>query len=269
MSTSPDEPTVPRPTPPPAVAPAPLLRARDLVKTHPGPDGTPVPVLRGISMEVAAGELVAVVGPSGSGKSTLLHCLSGLDRPSSGTVEIAGTELGGLSRGALAKLRRERVGFVFQAYNLISSLTAWDNVALPARLARRTVRVQNVDRALARVGLADRARAKPSALSGGQQQRVAVARALAVDRDLVFADEPTGALDTAAGAQVLDLLRAAASGSRAVVLVTHDLQAAARADRVLVLRDGLLHAELRGAGPAELLAAVTAAAAPAAGAVGR
>ncbi|WP_432519069.1 ABC transporter ATP-binding protein [Kineococcus sp. SYSU DK006] len=250
--------TGPRPGAPATTSP--LLSARDLVKSYRGADGQPAPVLRGISLEVAAGELVAVVGPSGSGKSTLLHCLSGLERPTSGSVRIAGTDLTGLSRSALARVRRERVGFVFQAYDLISSLTAWDNVALPARLARRAVREEDVERALAHVGLSGRARAKPAALSGGQQQRVAVARALAVERDLVFADEPTGALDTTSGAQVLALLRAAASGARSVVLVTHDLQAAALADRVLVLRDGLLHVELRGASAADLLEAVAAAA---------
>ncbi len=260
--------TPPPPRTPPVTGPrpgapattSPLLSARDLVKSYRGADGQPAPVLRGISLEVAAGELVAVVGPSGSGKSTLLHCLSGLERPTSGSVRIAGTDLTGLSRSALARVRRERVGFVFQAYDLISSLTAWDNVALPARLARRAVREEDVERALAHVGLSGRARAKPAALSGGQQQRVAVARALAVERDLVFADEPTGALDTTSGAQVLALLRAAASGARSVVLVTHDLQAAALADRVLVLRDGLLHVELRGASAADLLEAVAAAA---------
>ncbi|MBB2903607.1 putative ABC transport system ATP-binding protein [Kineococcus radiotolerans] len=239
----------------------PLLVAHDVVKTYRGADGAPVPVLRGISMHIASGELVAIVGPSGSGKSTLLQCLSGLDRATSGSVQIAGTDLATLSRSALAKLRRDRVGFVFQAYNLISSLTAWDNVALPARLARRAVRDGDIERALAQVGLTTRAQAKPAALSGGQQQRVAIARALAVERDLVFADEPTGALDTTSGEQVLALLRTAAAGSRSVVLVTHDLQAAAQADRVLVLRDGLLHAELHDASAADLLSAVTAAAA--------
>nr|WP_246314222.1 ABC transporter ATP-binding protein [Kineococcus aurantiacus] len=217
--------------------------------------------MRGVSVTVHPGELVAVVGPSGSGKSTLLHCLSGLEDPTSGTVRIAGTPLAGLSGAALARLRREHVGFVFQSYNLIPSLTAWDNVALPVRLARRRVRAEDVDRALARVGLSERAGFKPAALSGGQQQRVAIARALVVERDVVFADEPTGALDTAAGAQVLALLREAASGRRAVVVVTHDLEAAATADRVLVLRDGTVHDELSGVSAAQVLEAVTRAAA--------
>ncbi len=228
--------------------------AHDVSKEYPGAGR----VVDGVSLQVFAGELLAIVGPSGSGKSTLLHCLSGLERPTSGSVQIGGTRLEELGRSALARLRRERVGFVFQSYNLISSLTAWDNVALPARLARRRVRDEDVDRALAHVGLSSRARARPAALSGGQQQRVAVARALAVDRDLVFADEPTGALDSAAGAQVLSLLRSAAGANRAVVMVTHDLQAAATADRVLVLRDGAIHRELLAPTPTAVLQAVTA-----------
>ena len=242
--------------------PAPTLLARDVTKSFPERDGAgTTPVLRGVSLAVQPGELVSVVGPSGSGKSTLLHCLSGLETPTSGAVEIVGIPLTGISGTALARLRREHVGFVFQSYNLISSLTAWDNVALPARLARRRVRTEEVDRALAHVGLSERARYKPAALSGGQQQRVAIARALAVERDVVFADEPTGALDTTAGAQVLALLRQAASGRRSVVMVTHDLEAAALADRVLVLRDGTIHDELLGASATQVLDAVTRAAA--------
>ncbi|GAA0291852.1 ATP-binding cassette domain-containing protein [Kineococcus aurantiacus] len=241
---------------------APPLVAHEVTKSFPDREGGGwTPVLRGVSVTVHPGELVAVVGPSGSGKSTLLHCLSGLEDPTSGTVRIAGTPLAGLSGAALARLRREHVGFVFQSYNLIPSLTAWDNVALPVRLARRRVRAEDVDRALARVGLSERAGFKPAALSGGQQQRVAIARALVVERDVVFADEPTGALDTAAGAQVLALLREAASGRRAVVVVTHDLEAAATADRVLVLRDGTVHDELSGVSAAQVLEAVTRAAA--------
>ena len=234
-----------------------LLSVLDLTKSFPGARGDdPVPVLRGITLSVGRGELVAVVGPSGSGKSTLLYCLSGLEPATSGTVRILGHDLAGLSHGALAKLRRDHVGFVFQAYNLIPSLSARENVALPARLAKRAIGAAAVDRALAQVGLSERAAYKPAALSGGQQQRVAIARVLAGQPDVVFADEPTGALDTEAGAQVLSLLRQVADGPRSVVMVTHDVQAAARADRVLVLRDGLVHRELTRPSADEVFAAI-------------
>lgn len=239
-------------------APAPLLEARGVGKSFPAQDGTgAVAVLRDVTLAVAPGELVAVVGPSGSGKSTLLYCLAGLEPLTTGSVSVLGTPLAGLRPRALAALRRDHLGFVFQSYNLITSLDAWENVALPARLARGRVATAVVDDALRRVGLADRARYKPAALSGGQQQRVAIARVLASGPDLVFADEPTGALDTARGAEVLALLREVVDQHRSVVMVTHDLEAAARADRVLVLRDGRLHAELVHPTVAEVLAAVT------------
>lgn len=237
----------------------PLIRAQDLHKTFPGTErkGPRVPVLRGISLDVHAGEMVAVVGPSGSGKSTLLYCLSGLEPCDSGSVRLAGQDIGALGRSALSALRRRHVGFVFQSYNLIPSLTARENVALPARLARRQASRSDVDAALAEVGLTERARHRPGQLSGGQQQRVAIARVLAMRPDIVFADEPTGSLDTATGAEVLRLLRATAGDGRAVVVVTHDLEAAALADRVLVLRDGLLHSELRHPTPERVLEAIT------------
>ena len=234
-----------------------LVSVRDLTKSFPGArGGDPVPVLRGITLSVGRGELVAVVGPSGSGKSTLLYCLSGLEPATSGAVRILEQDIAGLSRGALAKLRRDHVGFVFQAYNLIPSLTARENVALPARLAKREIGAADVDRALAQVGLSERAGYRPAALSGGQQQRVAIARVLAVRPDVVFADEPTGALDTEAGAQVLGLLREVAAGPRSVIMVTHDVQAAARADRVFVLRDGSVHRELTRPSADEVFAAL-------------
>ncbi|ADB33040.1 ABC transporter related protein [Kribbella flavida DSM 17836] len=237
----------------------PLLEAHDLTATFPGPDGgPPVQVLRGVSLRVEPGELVSIVGPSGSGKSTLLYCLSGLQPATSGTVQLLGQPLSTLRRSQLAKLRRGRIGFVFQSYNLIPSLTARENVALPARLARRDLTAADVDRALAQVGLAERGGHRPAALSGGQQQRVAIARVLATGPEIVFADEPTGALDTTAGAQVLDLLRATAAGSRSVVLVTHDVAAAARADRVLVLRDGLVSRELTRPTPEQVFEEITA-----------
>ncbi len=216
-----------------------------------------MPVLRGISLAVHRGEMVSIVGPSGSGKSTLLYCLSGLESYDSGSVRLAGRELAALRRGALASLRRRHVGFVFQSFNLIPSLSARENIALPARLARQGVDRKHVDRALVDVGLSDREGHRPAQLSGGQQQRVAIARVLALRPDIVFADEPTGSLDTATGADVLRLLRASAGEGRSVVMVTHDLEAAALADRVLVLRDGAIHDELRGPTPEQVLEAIT------------
>ena len=238
---------------------APLIQVENLRKSFsaPGRSQAPVAVLRGISLDIAPGEMVAIVGPSGSGKSTMLYCLSGLEPYDSGSVMLAGRELGTLGRGALAALRRDHVGFVFQSYNLIPSLTARQNVALPARLARRDPGRAGVDAALADVGLADRGGHRPAQLSGGQQQRVAIARVLAMRPDIVFADEPTGALDTATGSDVLRLLRRAAGDGRAVVVVTHDLEAATLADRVLVLRDGILHAELRRPTAEQVLDALT------------
>jgi putative ABC transport system ATP-binding protein len=242
----------------------PLVRAAHLGKSFSGGRRRPpVPVLRGISLDVGAGEMVSIVGPSGSGKSTLLHCLAGLEPVDAGTVVLAGRELGALRRGALAAHRRAHMGFVFQSYNLVPSLSARENVALPARIARRGGRRADVDGALAAVGLSDRAGSLPGRLSGGQQQRVAIARVLAMRPDIVFADEPTGALDTASGSEVLRLLRAAADDGQAVVLVTHDLEAASRGDRVLVLRDGAVHGELRAPTPERVFDAVTHAAAAA------
>jgi putative ABC transport system ATP-binding protein len=244
----------------PSAPQAARVEATGLTKNFPAVDGgDATAVLRGISLTIRPGEFVSIVGPSGSGKSTLLYCLSGLEPVTSGEVTLMGTPLTSLRRNGLARLRRDHVGFVFQSYNLIPSLSAWDNVALPARLARRPVTPADVDAALAKVGLAERARYKPSALSGGQQQRVAVARVLAARPDVVFADEPTGALDTTAGAQVLGLLREAADADRSVVLVTHDLQAAALGDRVLVLRDGQIHQELVKPSTDQVFAAVAAA----------
>lgn len=237
-----------------------LVRADDVLKTFEAANGaSPVAVLRGISLHVDAGEMLAIVGPSGSGKTTLLYCLAGLEPVTSGRVSLFGRDLAGLGRNALAKLRRDRVGFVFQSYNLIPSLTAAENAGLPGRLARRRGAATAAQDSLRAVGLAGRGRFLPGKLSGGQQQRVAIARVLASGASVVFADEPTGALDTHASGQVLALLREAASGSRSVVLVTHDLEAAARADRVLVLRDGLIHSELVAPTAQDVLEAVRAA----------
>ncbi|MET9678951.1 ABC transporter ATP-binding protein [Streptomyces coeruleorubidus] len=205
----------------------------------------PVTALDDVTLALPAGTFTAVMGPSGSGKSTLLQCAAGLDRPTSGSVTVAGTELTGLSERRLTLLRRERVGFVFQAFNLLPALTAEQNVALPLRLAGRRVAKARVRQALQQVGLAERARHRPGQLSGGQQQRVALARALITRPDVLFADEPTGALDTRTGREVLGLLRAMVDREgQTIVMVTHDPVAAAHADRVLFLVDGRVHGEL-------------------------
>ncbi len=194
-----------------------------------------------VTIAFPAGGYTAVMGPSGSGKTTLLQCAAGLDRPTAGTVRIGETELGRLSERQRAVLRRRRVGFVFQSFNLVASLSAEQNVALPLRLDGRRPRRGSVLEALGRVGLAERARHRPAELSGGQQQRVAIARALVSEPDVLFADEPTGALDIHSGASVLDALRAAVDSlGQTVVMVTHDPVAAARADRVLFMADGKL-----------------------------
>lgn len=234
-----------------------LLEAVDVVKSFQGQRSAPItPVLRGISLRIRPGELVAIVGPSGSGKSTLLYCLAGLETCTSGTVNLVGRPINGMSHSQMAALRQQYVGFVFQTYNLIPSLSAFDNVALPARLAGDKEALSRVDGALAAVGLADRGRYAPDQLSGGQQQRVAIARVLAMAPRIVFADEPTGALDSQTGAAVLELLRGIAAEERSVVLVTHDLEAAACADRVLVMRDGIIHEELPHPEPREILESV-------------
>ncbi|MEV6305957.1 ABC transporter ATP-binding protein [Actinoplanes sp. NPDC051861] len=206
-----------------------------------------VAALDGVSARFAEATFTAVMGPSGSGKSTLLHCAAGLEPPTSGTVTIAGTELSGLGETALTRLRRDRVGFVFQDFNLVSSLTAAQNVELPLRLAGRRAARSDVLAALSEVDLADRAGHRPRELSGGQQQRVAIARALFSRPDVLFADEPTGALDNRTSHQVLTLLRGLVDRhGRTVVMVTHDPVAAAVADRVVLLVDGRITDELTG-----------------------
>ncbi|GIH79224.1 ABC transporter ATP-binding protein [Planobispora longispora] len=198
-----------------------------------------VTALDDMTVSFRAGTFTAVMGPSGSGKSTLLHCAAGLDRPTDGKVIIDGTDLGPLGETALTLLRRKRIGFVFQAFNLVSALTAEQNVALPLRLAGVRPRGSEVRAALAEVGLADRARHRPGELSGGEQQRVAIARALVTRPSVLFADEPTGALDRATSRDVLRLLRDLADRQgQTVVMVTHDPVAASYADRVLLLADG-------------------------------
>ncbi|GCD42189.1 ABC transporter ATP-binding protein [Streptomyces paromomycinus] len=210
-----------------------------------GRGSSKVPALRGVHCAFGRGSFTAVMGPSGSGKSTLLQCAAGLDRPTSGRVFIGDTDISALSETQLTKLRRERIGFVFQSFNLMPSLNARKNVALPMRLAgQRPTRTQ-VDAALQQVGLGDRGGHRPAEMSGGQQQRVAIARALISRPDVLFADEPTGALDTDTSREVLGLLRSVVDhAGQTVVMVTHDPVAASWADRVLFLSDGAVHGEL-------------------------
>ncbi|MCC6766331.1 MAG: ABC transporter ATP-binding protein [Deltaproteobacteria bacterium] len=221
------------------------LEAVDLVRRHRQGDVV-VPALRGVSLTVARGELVAVVGPSGSGKSTLLHLLAGVDVPDAGRIVVAGTALHAMSEDARAVLRRRVIGLVFQAFNLVPLLSALENVALPLLLdgePPRRARARALD-ALAGVGLAERAAETPDRLSGGEAQRVAVARALVAEPRLVLADEPTGNLDAKSADVVLALLRGAAAGGTAIVLVTHDARAAACGDRVVRLVEGRIASEV-------------------------
>jgi putative ABC transport system ATP-binding protein len=210
-----------------------------------GRGGGAVRALDDVSLEFEPGTFTAIMGPSGSGKTTLLQSAAGLDRPDRGTVRIGDTDLAGLGERGLAQLRRRRVGFVFQSFNLLPSLTAAQNVILPLRLAGEHPRRRVAADALARVGLGDRASHRPAELSGGQQQRVAIARALVTDPDVIFADEPTGALDTRSAREVLALLReATVDDGRTLIMVTHDPVAAAVADRVVFLADGRIVDEL-------------------------
>ena len=224
----------------PMTTAAPVVRLNAVSKVY-GTGVNAVVALDGVSLELGKGSFTAVMGPSGSGKSTFLHCAAGLDRPSSGTVVLGDVELSGLREAALTKIRRDRVGFVFQAYNLLPSLTVEENITLPLRLAQRRPDQAWLRQVVAAVGLTDRLGYRPSQLSGGQQQRVAIARALITRPEAVFADEPTGALDTRTGRQVLQLLRDIVdSTGQAVVMVTHDPTAASFADRVVFLADGQL-----------------------------
>ena len=214
---------------------APAIALDRVAKTYPGG----VRALDDVSLTVGHGTFLAVMGPSGSGKSTLMHCAAGLDSPTSGSVRIDGQEISGLGETRRTELRRERVGFVFQAYNLIPSLSVEDNITLPLRLAGRRPDRAWLRTLTERVGLADRLAHRPAELSGGQQQRAAVVRALAAKPAVVFADEPTGALDLRSAHQVLDLLRGLVDDlGQTVVMVTHDPAAAARAHRALVMPDG-------------------------------
>jgi putative ABC transport system ATP-binding protein len=204
-----------------------------------------VVALDGVTLGFESGSFTAVMGPSGSGKSTFLHVAAGLDRPTEGTVRLGGVDIAGHSETKLAELRRDRVGFVFQAFNLMPSLTVAENIRLPVRLGKGRLDRDWLSQILARTGLTDRLRHRPSELSGGQQQRVAIARALVTRPDVLFADEPTGALDTSTSREVLELLREIVDTTgQTVVMVTHDPTAAAHADRALFLADGQVAGQL-------------------------
>jgi len=233
------------PAPPaPSAAPGEVVELADVRKAYRTTAGT-VEALAGVSARFRSGTFTAVMGPSGSGKSTLLQCAAGLDTVTSGDVRIGGVRLGGLKASALTILRRDQIGFVFQAFNLIPSLTARQNVELPRRLAGHRASRSAVDAVLADVGLTDRAGHRPSELSGGQQQRVAIARALVTRPKVIFADEPAGALDSATSREVLTLLRNLVDEhGLTVVMVTHDPVAAGYADRVLFLAEGRISGEL-------------------------
>ncbi|MET8042160.1 ABC transporter ATP-binding protein [Micromonospora sp. NPDC005215] len=221
----------------------PVVEVVDVTKTYAGGGG--VRALDGVSVAFEAGSFSAVMGPSGSGKSTLLHCAAGLDRPDSGRVLLAGQDIGGLREPQLTRARRQRVGFVFQSYNLMDSLSVWHNILLPQRLAGVRPDREWAREVIRRVGLTGRENARPGQLSGGQRQRVALARALASRPEVIFADEPTGALDLSTGREVLQLLREAVDGiGTTIVMVTHDPAAAAWADRAVFLADGRIVTEL-------------------------
>ena len=228
-------------------------RAVDLWKVY-GSGEAEVTALRAVDLDLAAGAFTAIMGPSGSGKSTLMHCLAGLDTPTSGSVRLGGAELSGLPDRALTLLRRNHVGFVFQSFNPLPALTAEQNIRLPLDLAGRRPEPGWWDQVIGRLDLAGRLRHRPSELSGGQQQRVACARALITRPDVVFADEPTGNLDSASGAEVLGFLRASVRElGQTVIMVTHDPVAASYADRVVFLTDGRVSGELSAPTPQSVL----------------
>ncbi|GEK19486.1 ABC transporter ATP-binding protein [Cellulomonas xylanilytica] len=234
-----------------------IASAHELVKVY-GAGATAVRALDGVDVDLVRGELTAIMGPSGSGKSTLMHCLAGLDRPTSGTVVVDGQTVSSMSERKLTALRRTRIGFVFQAYNLVPTLTALENITLPLDIARREVDQAHLDLVVETLGLTDRLGHKPSELSGGQQQRVACARALVARPAVVFADEPTGNLDSTSAAEVLGFLRSSVDDlGQSVVMVTHDPTSASYAHRVLFLADGRLVGELRDPTAEGVLAALT------------
>jgi putative ABC transport system ATP-binding protein len=241
------------PTPQLAPTSEAVVTARAVVRRY-GEGDSAVDALRGVSLDIQPGRMTAVMGPSGSGKSTLMHILAGLDRPSAGEVSIAGVDIGAVSDAGLTRLRRDHIGFVFQSFNLLPMLTAAENIALPLQLAGRRPDAEWLDELIATVGLGDRLSHRPSELSGGQQQRVAVARALVARPSVVFADEPTGNLDSVTSAEILGLLRRSVDTlGQTIVMVTHDPHAAAIADRVLFLADGQIVRDLAPSGAHEVL----------------
>jgi putative ABC transport system ATP-binding protein len=230
-----------------------VVRALDVTRRY-GEGETAVDALRGVSLDVDAGQLVAVMGPSGSGKSTLMHILAGLDKPTTGSVSIAGTEITALADSKLTRLRRKHIGFVFQFFNLLPMLTAEENVVLPLSIAGEKAEPHWLEELLDKTGLSDRRSHRPSELSGGQQQRVALARALVSRPTILFADEPTGNLDSKTGGEILELLRDSVTAyGQTTVMVTHEARAAAIADRILFLADGLIVKELQSATPGDVL----------------
>ena len=234
------------------------MKGTDIVRRY-GEGDTAVDALRGVSVDIAQGRLTAVMGPSGSGKSTLMHILAGLDRPTSGEVSVAGVEVTALDDTELTKLRRDHIGFIFQFFNLLPMLTAAENIALPLKLAGATPDQAWLAELIEKVGLGDRLTHRPAELSGGQQQRVAVARALVSRPSVMFADEPTGNLDSTTGGEILALLRDSVDSlGQTTVMVTHDAHAAAIADRVLFLADGQIVRDLGRSTAHEILEALEA-----------
>ena len=237
----------------PLAPPSAAVAAYDLTRRY-GDGDSAVEAVRGVSLDVPAGQFTAIMGPSGSGKSTLMHLLAGLDPPTEGAVEIAGEDITSMGDKQLTLLRRKHIGFVFQAFNLVPTLSAEENVTLPLTIAGRKLDRDWIDAVIARVGLDERRSHRPAELSGGQQQRVAVARALVAEPTVLFADEPTGNLDSKSSAEVLALLGDAVSAyGQTTVMVTHDAHAAAAADRVLYLADGQVVSDVEGAREDEIL----------------
>ena len=234
----------------------PVVVAADLSRVF-GEGDTAVAALRGVSVDIPVGRMTAVMGPSGSGKSTLMHILAGLDKPTSGSVHVAGTEITTLADTPLTRLRRKHIGFIFQFFNLLPMLTARENILLPLTIAGEKPDPAWFDDLVERVGLTDRLRHRPAELSGGQQQRVAIARALVSRPTVVFADEPTGNLDSTSSGEILDLMRGSVEAyGQTTVMVTHDATAASMADRVLFLDDGQIVQELPRSSPHEILTAI-------------